>query len=180
MADFVTLSCPSCGNKLKITEDLDRFACIACGNEHMIIRGEGTISIKPITEGLKLIKTGVDKTASELAIVRLKPEISHIEHEIRGIYNRRSNTKWHVVGEVILGFYAIGCSIYFLIALFMGEFTALLVPMVEAIVFTVAWVWVDQGRRNRKTGNQDKLDHLNAQLLQKQEELAKHEAIVAS
>ena len=36
MSDFITLSCPSCGNKLQFTDDIDSFACGACGNEHIV------------------------------------------------------------------------------------------------------------------------------------------------
>jgi predicted RNA-binding Zn-ribbon protein involved in translation (DUF1610 family) len=36
MVDFITLSCPSCGYKHQITKDIDQFACVACGNEHII------------------------------------------------------------------------------------------------------------------------------------------------
>jgi hypothetical protein len=75
MPDFVTLSCPSCGGKLEITPDIERFACGYCGNEHLVKRGGGIISIIPIADDIKGIKTGVDKTAAELAIVRLEKEI---------------------------------------------------------------------------------------------------------
>ena len=43
MADFITLSCPSCVHKLQITDDIDRFACGACGNEHIVNRSGGDI-----------------------------------------------------------------------------------------------------------------------------------------
>jgi hypothetical protein len=43
VADFITLSCPSCGHKLQINEDIDRFACAACGNEHIVNRSGGDV-----------------------------------------------------------------------------------------------------------------------------------------
>jgi DNA-directed RNA polymerase subunit M/transcription elongation factor TFIIS len=43
MPDFITLSCPSCGNKLQITDDIDRFACAACGNEYIVNRSGGDV-----------------------------------------------------------------------------------------------------------------------------------------
>jgi ribosomal protein S27AE len=48
MVDFITLSCPSCGNKLQITSDIDRFACGACGNEYVVIRKGGIVALKPV------------------------------------------------------------------------------------------------------------------------------------
>ena len=81
MSDFVTLSCPSCGGKLKITSDIDRFACTYCGQEHIVNRGEGVIYLSPITDSVQKIETNTDKTASELAIVRLQKEISYWENK---------------------------------------------------------------------------------------------------
>jgi len=78
MPDFVTLSCPSCGGKLQITADIERFACAYCGNEHVVRRGGGIVSLIPIADDIKGIKTGVDKTAAELAIVRLEKEINEL------------------------------------------------------------------------------------------------------
>jgi ribosomal protein S27E len=48
MPDFITLSCPSCGHKLQITDDIDRFACAECGNEHIVIRSGGVVALKPV------------------------------------------------------------------------------------------------------------------------------------
>lgn len=82
MSDFITLTCPSCGGKLNITSDISRFACTNCGNEHLIKRGGGIVSLVPLTIELRKVQAGVDKTASELAIKRLKEEILDIEIEI--------------------------------------------------------------------------------------------------
>jgi len=80
MPDFVTLSCPSCGGKLEITPDIERFACGYCGNEHIVRRGGGIISLIPVAEDIKGIRTGVDKTAAELAINRIKKEIEELDN----------------------------------------------------------------------------------------------------
>lgn len=36
MSDFITLTCPSCGAKVSVTEDTGRFSCDYCGNEHIL------------------------------------------------------------------------------------------------------------------------------------------------
>jgi predicted RNA-binding Zn-ribbon protein involved in translation (DUF1610 family) len=41
MTEFVILSCPSCGAKLQITDEIDKFACNHCGNELVVKRGGG-------------------------------------------------------------------------------------------------------------------------------------------
>jgi hypothetical protein len=86
MTDFITLTCPSCGSKLQLTNDIDRFACSSCGNEHIVIRSGGIVSLSPVAEHLKGIKVGVDKTASELAIPRLQGEITQLKKDIPKVH----------------------------------------------------------------------------------------------
>lgn len=80
MADFVILTCPSCGGKLQLTNDIEHFACAHCGNEHMVKRSGGVVTLA-VVEGLKKVQAGVDKTASELAIRRLPDELRILKDE---------------------------------------------------------------------------------------------------
>jgi ribosomal protein S27E len=103
MADFITLSCPSCGHKLQITEDVDRFACAACGNEHIVNRSGGIVTLKPVIDSIQRVQIGVDKTASELAIKRIKEEIESLIDEISTLkgkmYEREKHTPaWDTFG----------------------------------------------------------------------------------
>lgn len=82
MATFVSLSCPSCGGKLQVTNDIDRFACGYCGQEHTVNRSGGMVLLKPVLEELRLVQIGVDKTAAELAIQRIQGEINAIDEQI--------------------------------------------------------------------------------------------------
>ncbi len=77
--DFITLACPTCGSRLQVTNDLERFACSHCGNEHVVKRSGGVVALTPVAEDVQRIRIGVDRTASELAIRRLRQEISEIE-----------------------------------------------------------------------------------------------------
>lgn len=85
MAEFATLTCPSCGAKLQVSNDLNRFACAHCGNEHVVNRNGGVVSLSPVVEELKGVRAGVDKTASELAIRRLKEEIADLHDQRNAI-----------------------------------------------------------------------------------------------
>jgi len=78
MADMVTLSCPSCGARLEVTADADRFACAYCGQEHLVRRAAGPALVKPVTEAMERVQAGVDRAASELAIRRLKAEVAEL------------------------------------------------------------------------------------------------------
>jgi hypothetical protein len=85
MPDFITLTCPTCGGKLQITNSIDCFACGHCGNEHIVRREGGIVYLSPLVEGLQQIRTGVDKTAAELAIVRLPREIAELERQLHEV-----------------------------------------------------------------------------------------------
>jgi hypothetical protein len=92
MPDFVTLTCPSCGGKLEITNDIDRFACGHCGAEHIVRRSGGTVALAPVVAGLAKVQSGVDKTASELAIVRLTAEIKQLETKLGEMKSEQNQT----------------------------------------------------------------------------------------
>jgi hypothetical protein len=55
MADFLTFSCPSCGHKLQITDDIDRFDNAACRNEHIVNRNGGNATLKSLIDGISLV-----------------------------------------------------------------------------------------------------------------------------
>lgn len=89
MADFVSLTCPSCGSRLQVTNDLDTFACSYCGNELRVRRAGGIVALQPVMEslgrveqGIQHIGDGVDTTASELAIQRLDREIAQARQRL--------------------------------------------------------------------------------------------------
>jgi predicted RNA-binding Zn-ribbon protein involved in translation (DUF1610 family) len=75
MMAIVTLTCPSCGGKLQISKDLERFACGFCGNEHVVKRGGGVVSLAPVMDSLAKIEARVNNAESELAARRLRQEI---------------------------------------------------------------------------------------------------------
>ena len=75
MSEFITLTCPSCGGKLESTQDIDRFVCSHCGKEHLVKRRRGVVSLLHRVE----VEVGVDKTATELAIVQLQKEIGELQ-----------------------------------------------------------------------------------------------------
>ena len=75
MSDFVSLTCPSCGGKLRITPDIDRFACQFCGTEQIVKRGEGIVSVIPVMDAIGQVKQSVDKTVAELSLMRMNKEL---------------------------------------------------------------------------------------------------------
>lgn len=78
MAEFLTLTCPSCGGKLSVSNSVNQFVCAHCGNEHIVKREGGTVWLDPLVKGIEDIRIGTNKTASELAIKRLQEEIKDL------------------------------------------------------------------------------------------------------
>jgi predicted RNA-binding Zn-ribbon protein involved in translation (DUF1610 family) len=62
--DFITLSCPSCGGKLEITKDIERFACAHCGMEHLVKRTSNIVTLAPIEKAVKCPNCGRDNPDS--------------------------------------------------------------------------------------------------------------------
>ena len=85
MTNNISLSCPTCGDKLKITNNMNNFACGHCGSEHIVKREGGVITLVTPDENKKVINDGVDKTESKLAIPRLEREIKQFEIELSEI-----------------------------------------------------------------------------------------------
>lgn len=89
MTDFISLTCPSCGGKLKITSEIERFACVFCGNEYLVKRGDGIVTLAPVIDQIKTMNQGIDKTNAELAMLRLREDIRQLEKRKSAILRKR-------------------------------------------------------------------------------------------
>lgn len=81
MAEYASIACPSCGGKLKPTDQHGHFVCIYCGTEQQVVRHGNTVTLEPIADTL-------DKTASELALQRLRQQMPELQAE----FDRRVQT----------------------------------------------------------------------------------------
>ena len=72
----LTLRCPSCAAQLEVAPDMEHFACGYCGTQQIVERRGGTVALKLIGDAIARVQAGTDKTASELAIVRLEKELA--------------------------------------------------------------------------------------------------------
>lgn len=75
---FISLTCQSCGAKLDVYDDMTRFACSYCGAEMVVQRRGGTVALKAIEAAIQKVQVGTDKTAAELALVRLKEDYANL------------------------------------------------------------------------------------------------------
>jgi ribosomal protein S27AE len=72
---IVNLKCANCGGALEISGDMQRFACGYCGSEQIVERRGGTIALRLVVDAVACVQVGTDKTAAELALVRLDKEL---------------------------------------------------------------------------------------------------------
>lgn len=72
--ELISMTCRNCGGKLMITKNAEQIICQHCGTEFLICFNDGAISIQTIAQGIQKIEQSADKTASELALQRLKEE----------------------------------------------------------------------------------------------------------
>lgn len=79
---MVTLTCPTCGYKLQISNDIERFACSACGNEHIVRRSGGAVSLVPIISGMNEISAKRDRVNIQLEIQNLYLEQTRLREII--------------------------------------------------------------------------------------------------
>lgn len=75
---IIKLNCVNCGGALEIHGDMDQFACGYCGSPQIVERRGGTIALRRVVDAVARVQVGTDKTAAELALVRLEKEIASI------------------------------------------------------------------------------------------------------
>lgn len=75
---IIPINCPGCGAALKISPDMDVFACGYCGQSLRAVHRGGTVSLQRIADAMARVKNNTDRTASELALRRLDGELRKI------------------------------------------------------------------------------------------------------
>lgn len=152
----IAMKCASCGAGLQIAPDIDHFACGYCGASLSVVRQGGTVALRLVSDLIAKVQVGTDRTAAELALVRLPKEISERRRELDAMEERvcyleneintaslpssgsRKNSiiASHAVGAIVKGG-AIGLFIGFIVNWF---FQAWLSPSVGVFVGLIAAV----------------------------------------
>ncbi|HSD82778.1 MAG TPA: hypothetical protein VLG46_02910 [Anaerolineae bacterium] len=103
MSSLITLTCPSCGGRLEVTNNTERYVCAHCGNSHIVDPGERAESLAKEVETLKDVST----------ILRLKDEIEVLEHRRSEIDEQVSESRklqdqndtlagWLLIGSIFI------------------------------------------------------------------------------
>lgn len=107
MNDLISMTCQKCGGKLDILPEIEQVKCLHCGTEYYVKQYAGTIGLKPIIDKLGSIDRGVDKTALELSLRRIKEEIS--------LLNAQSENTSYFIGSIGLPIISFSFGLYFIL-----------------------------------------------------------------
>ena len=172
MPDFVSLTCPGCGTRLTVPNEIERFACGSCGIELVVRRGGGIVSLAPApTPELPAVPQEVlDGTAVELAVHRLQDEIPLLEKQVRSLTpekGRGFSTPLFIIASMGL-----------LVSIFLLLFHDLLLYSILGLAASgVIFFFGEKLLRKEDQKYRDKLDQFNqteevVRLNQKKQELA--------
>jgi len=177
--EFITLSCPSCGAKLEIIPGMDRLACAFCGQEHIVKRTNSTVSLSPVVEAIHQVKTGVDKTAAELAIVRLQKEISELQVKRQNIEDScPPSLNGFYILSIIIG--PIITFAYFTKPLGENNGCLLVAGVILSLIGILSIILWWRKKRYWEQETVPRLNTLFEQIAEKQEELERNQKIVKS
>jgi ribosomal protein S27AE len=99
----LTLNCTNCGASLDVSEDMERFACGYCGTQQVVERRGGTVALKPLTDAIRLVQTGTDKTAAELALKRMGEELVTLQRAYHARLAQATVAKNNAITLVLAG-----------------------------------------------------------------------------
>ncbi len=101
LGELVTLTCPTCGARLQITQGSTRYVCDHCGNEY-VVRSNGDAALAPEVDGPNQDQTRIDKAAAEMGIARLERDVAQLGAEIMELTNNQEITSPPVQNSPIL------------------------------------------------------------------------------
>jgi predicted RNA-binding Zn-ribbon protein involved in translation (DUF1610 family) len=173
MMTIVNLKCVSCGAELEITGEMERFACGYCGSQQIVERRGGTVGLK-LAETVARIQEGTDKTAGELALVRLDKELAATRAQWR-VSDERFRTQNKPEGDamiyplfliVLAGGFGIGVLVTLVVGdgwAGLGLFLAMLVLFLGSVVGAAyGCSWALQENKKRQERHKQKIVEMAA------------------
>jgi ribosomal protein S27AE len=123
----LTLNCTNCGAGLEVSQDMERFACGYCGTQQIVERKGGTVALKPLTDAIRMVQTGTDKTAAELALKRMGEELAALHGSYRARQGQASVAKNSAMTSAVVGTIVIGLVALIAVSNTVGEVGSLIV-----------------------------------------------------
>ena len=95
MEDIVTLTCPTCGGKLEVGKNTSVLKCEHCGNEHLVRREDGAVTLESFARCPKCGRN--DRVEKVTSILRSqKQEINTREQRTSVYYDREGKQRTNV------------------------------------------------------------------------------------
>ena len=79
---ILTMKCAGCAAPLQIRPDTTQFVCAYCGAGQIVDRSGGIVTLNLVAEAIEKVQQGTDRTAAELALIRLTKKLAKVEMEI--------------------------------------------------------------------------------------------------
>jgi len=82
MSEVIELICKNCGGKANFDLSSNIFKCEFCDSKFLIENKNNNISMQPLIQSMDSLQNGIDKTASEFAIVRIQKELDNLNRQL--------------------------------------------------------------------------------------------------
>lgn len=174
MLTVLNMRCASCGANLEIKPDTTSFACGYCGASQTVERHGGTVALKLVTDSIARVQFGTDKTAAELAIVRLQNEFSENDaaHR-RAVYQMNAEKdKWMKICLIL----PVVCLCIFLV-LFVRISVGLALAMWGLSLIGIGYIWFKR-RRQIENNHTPQIENIKQHSNLLRQRLAKQREIV--
>ncbi len=160
MSSLITLTCPSCGGRLEVTNQAERYVCVHCGNAHVIDPGVRAESL-----------------AKEVEQMRLKMDIRQMEEDLLALCKRQAEIKTVLTGYerdqraikvALLTLLPLGVVALFAFLALQLDTTTLLLLLMLSLVLAVIWII---SSHNRYQAEQSEAAHLKKRIASGQQTL---------
>ena len=79
---ILSMNCANCSAPIQIKPEITEFTCAYCGSSQIVDRSGGAVTLNLVTKAIHQVQRGTDRTAAELALVRLRKELFAVKNEL--------------------------------------------------------------------------------------------------
>ena len=81
-ADSQVLTCPDCGSHVDLPEDALYLSCTVCGEEYLVLAGEGQANLLPLIPGMSGRQAEGDWRIPAVTIYQLSTQVNDLEKQL--------------------------------------------------------------------------------------------------
>lgn len=170
---MIKLSCKSCGAKLELTDDTDRFICGSCGNEWLVNKSGGAIYLSEIKEDIKNIKINTGATKDNTEILAIEAKIRVLKKKEEDLKKQLAAASFpYLPTSSCLQYGCVGVVLIFLlIALWIYNLTIALTIALPIVVVVILILFYEKGKKDKEENT--KLQQITKEDEKRRQELNK-------